>query len=596
MRFNRSLILRAAFTAALLALGAAPAHAAQTGIVPDLTWGVGSQVQDQTAAQMEDLGADWTRLNISWSDWAAPREGSYSSSAFSQFDRGIDLARAAGYRVMVTVEESPSWARDSSLKNHPPRDNADLATFMAHLANRYEGKVEAYQVWNEPNVQWAWPTAGGPNAGEYARMLRTVAPAIRAADPNAKVVFAGLNTNDWAYFERAYDAVPDLGRYFDVMATHPYTFSGNAPEKLWRDPNGRISRGAFAGYRELRETMGAHGDTKPIWVTEFGWATYSAARGVTPQEQADYLVRALRCLEQDPYVEVAHWYNLRNAWWENDGDTWSGQLGLLYTSFVRKPAFDALKNYTPGTGTCTYSGPAAPADPPADPDPSDPDPVEPPIGSGSTSDPDPVDGEEEGAVSSLRLSMLTVKAARIARGQLIVKGRVGTPGKVRGTAQYGSHELAFAARPDATGRFKVKRRLRDGGRRSRARVTISHSGGTLFGMGDAVLFAAPRKARLRVAPDAALQASPASDSDQRATFSGTVAPKARGRLRVRVSYSREDGSSGTVSTRTRIRKGSFEKSVSLPADASEPVLYVVFAGDKERGIAGATVSRRLASG
>ena len=594
MRY-RSLILRAALTAALLAFGVAPAHAAQTGVVPDLTWGVGSQVQDQTIADMEILGADWARLNISWSDWAAPSEGSYGKSAFGQFDRAIDLARAAGYRLMVTVEESPSWARDSSLPNHPPRDNTQLADFMAYLAARYVGKVEAYQVWNEPNVQWAWPTANGPNSGEYARMLRTVAPAIRAADPSAKVVFAGMNTNDWAFLEGAYNAVPNLGDYFDVMATHPYTFWGAEPERLWRDPNGRISRGSFAGYRELRATMEAHGDTKPIWVTEFGWATYSASRGVTPSEQADYLVRALRCLEQDSYVEVAHWYNLRNTWWEDDGDTWSGQLGLLYTDFTPKPAFDALKNYTPGTGTCTYSAPAAPGGP-ADPPPTEPAPSDPetpgeeePVADDSGSDPE----DDRGAVSSVRASMLTVKAARIARGKLLLKGRVrgATTGKVRGTARYGARTLGFAARLENDGSFKVKRSVPRAVRQPRARVKLAYPG---FDQREVVLYAARRSARLRVARSASLTAR-SSDSGQRATFSGTVTQKARGKLRVRVSYRREDGRTGTAATRTRIRNGSFHESLSLPLDARSAVLQVVFGGDKQRGIAGASVARRLTS-
>jgi hypothetical protein len=462
---------------------------------------------------------------------------------------------------------------------------------MAYVAHRYLGKVEAYQVWNEPNLSWAWPD--GPDAAEYASMLRTVSPAIRAADPNAKVVFAGLNTNDYFYLERAYDAVPDLGRYFDVMATHPYTWGGAAPEEVWRDANGRISKGAFAGYREIRSTMEAHGDTKPIWFTEFGWATYSGSKGVSPQTQADYLVRALRCVEQDSYVQIAHWYNLRNAWWENDGNTWSGQLGLEYTDFVRKPAFDALKNYVPGTGTCTYSDGGTPGSPPSE------DP-----GTGTGSDPEtpptspetPEETESPTVVSSSvrQSSLLAVRRARIAHGRLVIDGRVarGASGLVSGRARYGGRSERFSARLDRRGRIQVRKRLPGVGRHAAARVRMVYRGDARYGKQRLAFYAAARSAQLRVRPDVASTSSTA----QRATVTGTIARQAHGSLRVKLSYRTAEGQTRSVSGRARIRHGGFRHSLALPASASSATLHVVFRGDKEHGIAGASVARRVSLG
>jgi hypothetical protein len=590
MRCHRSLILHAAFLA-LAVFGVAPAHAAQTGIVPDLTWGVSRSVQDRTASDMTELGAGWSRMNISWSDWTEPSKGSYSSSAFSSIDRGIDLARAAGYRVMVTVEESPAWARDSDIKNHPPRDNGDLADFMAYVANRYVGRVEAYQVWNEPNVAWAWPS--GPDPAEYAHMLRTVSPAIRAADPNAKVVFAGLNTNDYSFLEGAYDAVPDLGRYFDVMATHPYTWGNAPPEKVMRDGNGRISKGAFAGYREVHQTMVNHGDSKPIWFTEFGWATYTGSKGVSPATQASYLTRALRCVEEDPYVEVAYWYNLRNSWWENDANTWSGQLGLMSTDFTRKPAFDALENYVPGTGTCNYSADATPGPVPAtDPAPGDTDPGTDPEPAPSTDEPAPSTDEPTVVSSSVReSSLLAVRRARIRQGRLLIRGRMarGATGRVTGVAHYSRRSEHFAARIDRRGRIEVSKRLPGMSRRGAARVRLVYRGNYRYLEQRVAFYAGTRSARLRVRPAIAQ----ASSSMQHATVTGTVARSARGSLRVKVTYDTANGGTRVLRDRARIRNGDFRSSLSLPASASSAVLQVTYRGDRERGIGGASVARRV---
>jgi hypothetical protein len=211
---------------------------------------------------------------------------------------------------------------------------------MQFLAARYRGRVDAYEVWNEPNHTEFWPT--GPNAAAYAGLLRAAYPAIKQGDAGADVLFAGPSGNDYRYVEQAFDAVPDLGNYFDVMGAHPYSIAD--PEMVWRDSSGRIARDSFAGYRELRASLLAHVVDKPVWFTEFGWAT-SSYMGVTPRMQADYLRRAFEFVESDSYVQVACWYNLRNNWWQRDADTWQAQLGLIKSNFRGKRAFGAFRRY-----------------------------------------------------------------------------------------------------------------------------------------------------------------------------------------------------------------------------------------------------------
>ena len=97
--------------------------------------------------------------------------------------------------------------------------------------------------------------------------------------------------------------------------------------------------------------MEANGDAaKQIWITEMGWSTYSGS-GVTEAEQAQYLVKAYRRLESYPYVRAALQYNFRNsvARGEDPLDD-HAHYGLLRIDFSRKPAYDAFKAYTPGSG------------------------------------------------------------------------------------------------------------------------------------------------------------------------------------------------------------------------------------------------------
>ena len=341
--------------AVLFLVGSAPAaQAAEKGLQVDMTWldGIRRKTdQDMTAAAIGDLKAQWVRIDASWYQ-IEPSKGSYNSTWLSWTDRAIDLIHQQGGKVIMMVNETPNWASGTDDKNMPPRNPDDYANYMRFLAERWKGKVEAYEIWNEPNYQYFW--SSGPDPAAYARLLRAAYPAVKSVDPSAKVLYAGLSENDYDFLEGSYAEVPDLGNYYDAMAVHPHTWP-EPPEWYWYNDKGRMDKNSFPAYREVRNTMLAHGDNKPIWITEFGWATYSGSSGVSEQMQADYLTRAFKCLEQDPYVEVAAWYIYRNSYWANDADTWLDQLGLVRTDYSRKPAYDAFKSYGPGNDGCTYT-------------------------------------------------------------------------------------------------------------------------------------------------------------------------------------------------------------------------------------------------
>jgi hypothetical protein len=326
---------------------AAPAKAADVGLVPDLTWGASAAEQEQTVAALTQVGAKWVRLSAQWKNVEPAVPGSYDQWWLAHIDRGVDLANAAGIKVVFMVYDAPVWASGSSGRN-TPRNAQDFANFMSFIANRYRGKVEAYEVWNEQNIDRFWTS---PSAAAYTTLLKAAYPAIKAADPTAEVVFGGVSTSDYPYIEAAYAA--GAKGFFDVMAVHPYTYCGNtSPDTIRRAADGRMNRDSFLAYREVRASMAARGDLKPIWVTEFGWNTSTAVcdpgrgmwqGGVSEQAQADYLTRAFELFAADPYVEIALAYNLRNNYWQGNADTPEARYGAMTTAFAPKPAFYAIQ-------------------------------------------------------------------------------------------------------------------------------------------------------------------------------------------------------------------------------------------------------------
>jgi hypothetical protein len=357
-RATRHLCGLAALTLALLAPGAS-AGAATKGVVTDLTWGLSPSDQDRTGQVIADTQAKWVLISLAWSEAEPDQDDVYSNYAFEQLDRAVEVARAAGAKVLVTVYTSPQWASGSADPNTPPVDPEDYADFMGYVAERYAGRVSAWEIWNEENLMRFWKPA--PDAAAYAALIKAAYPAVKAGDPSALVLFGGTQHNDYGFLEEAYAAEPDLSDYFDAMAVHPYVPGGGDPETENYHADGpfagRMTRESFPAYQEVRATLDAQGDDdKLIWITEMGWSTTPTDPwGVSEATQADYVTRAYQQVAQHDYVPVALWYNLRNNWFMNDGNEWDAQLGLLRTDFSPKPSYFAFRaiDYVPPPGEPT---------------------------------------------------------------------------------------------------------------------------------------------------------------------------------------------------------------------------------------------------
>ena len=427
----------------------ASAGAVERGLDVDFTWGIPDADFAPTKAAIDDLGAKWVRLTMHWHN-AEPSDNSYSSQTLSEWDDAVAAAEATGSKIIGVVGRSPKWASGSNDQYMPPQDPADYADFMTFIANRYEGRVQAWEIWNEQNSTRFWPS--GPDAAEYTRLLKAAYPAVKAADPNALVLFGGLSYSDYFYVSQAYKA--GAKGYFDVMVTHPYS-DWKSPEYIdWAGGLPWIK--SFLAYREVRNRMLANGDDKPIWFTEFGWSTCTTnIKCVSEAKQAEYLTSAFCLMEQDPYVEVAITYNLRNNHWNDDADSWETQLGLMTTGFDPKPAYSAYKNYDPADCPAEEPAPAPAPEPTPEPEPE------------PTPEPEPVDepaADDEGEVSSVRARTTTLlrkrrdlrAATSSVRTDRTRRARVTLFGRVRG-ADGGRIKLRIRrTRPDGTVRTRVK--------------------------------------------------------------------------------------------------------------------------------------------
>jgi hypothetical protein len=348
--------LAACAIAILAGLAAPPGHAA---VLSD-TIGVYSEELDRansadpaTVAQAQhDAAIGLVRQPFAWSRI----ETAPGRLDFSVYDTVMVAAAGAGLAVLPVLVDPPAWRTTAPASGalrgmYPPSDPAAMGVLAAALVRRYgpgggfwaahpelpPAPIRSWQIWNEPNVRAFWAT--GPDPEAYVRLLGAVATAIRAADPGAEIVAAGLPQPDNGltiadFIDRMYAA--GAGGMFDTLAIHPYASS---------------AAGVLELLRQVRLQLDGLGDPdRPIWATEFGWATGGPPVTVTTSESAHAaLLRDTITLMQRARAAL----HLRGAvvfrWRDvapNPGqlDIWPLHTGLLRLDGSAKPALDALRD------------------------------------------------------------------------------------------------------------------------------------------------------------------------------------------------------------------------------------------------------------
>jgi photosystem II stability/assembly factor-like uncharacterized protein/GH35 family endo-1,4-beta-xylanase len=318
--------------------------------LPAPRYGVHTLAADErTLPLAQVVGADSVVQLFTWRD-IEPTKGQF---VWQAADEAVAGAEYYGLNLIVRLDHPPEWATATSIApGAPPVDLVAYSQWVRRVVERYKGRVGAYIIWNEPNLALEW-AGQQPDPKAYVELLNVGYTAVKAVDPQAVVVSAGLaptNTqNDEALDDRLF--LEEMyrhgaGAYFDVLGVHAYGF-GRPPD----DPRGAHGGLNLARTEELREIMVRHGDgTKPLWITEMGWTIkgneHSAWQEVTLAEQAAYLVDALALIRTDwPWVDLVTIWNLGG---EANPD-WGG-YSLLEEDGVPRPAYTALQAYLVGRG------------------------------------------------------------------------------------------------------------------------------------------------------------------------------------------------------------------------------------------------------
>jgi LysM repeat protein len=320
-----------------------------------LWWSGENQARD--AQLVKDAGFTWVKELFPWRNIEGAGKGIYD---WSVADQVVQTVNSRGLKIIARVDFQPSWARADGASNGPPDNYRDYGDFVYALASRYKGRIQAYEIWNEPNLAREWGDRP-PNAAEYVALLRVAYARIKEADPNAIVITAGLAPTGTGLP----DALPDVKylrdmyaagakNYFDVLGVHAPGYKA-APETSPDEVQNNKDLGGrrffcFRRVEDLRQVMVDNGDSgKQMAVLEFGWTSDSRPgspynwHAVSEETKADYIVRAYEYARDhwSPWMGVMSVVYISNsAWTEDDEQYW---WAITNPDGTTRPAYDALK-------------------------------------------------------------------------------------------------------------------------------------------------------------------------------------------------------------------------------------------------------------
>ncbi|BCY07271.1 cellulase family glycosylhydrolase [Actinoplanes sp. L3-i22] len=301
---------------------------------------------DRIAAMDDYLGdkKPIIRLDLQWDQVQPTSDGAPN---WQRLDQTVDAAYARGVRVLLILDYTPSWANGGKEPNWLPADDETWTTIVRQTVAHFGPKVQAYEIWNEPNyVRFASYGDNSTTARmqRYWELVEAAYPEIHAACPGCAVLAGGSGGGD-AYEKdgviyndnEAIDWL-DYGyrsggaRFMDAVAYHPYPDwgGGNLPSYAQDPCTGTVNWYRYwsgfgpddptcGGLAALRDVMVRNGDAdKKIWGTEFGFPTQGSRQPQSAERVRDALEEGVRMWRSRPYTGPLFIYSFQDTAADNE--------------------------------------------------------------------------------------------------------------------------------------------------------------------------------------------------------------------------------------------------------------------------------------
>ncbi|MBO5198297.1 MAG: beta-galactosidase [Lachnospiraceae bacterium] len=193
--------------------------------------GIGFEKLDRDAFDPEKaydkiaaLGVKWARIQSGWQKTEKER-GVYD---FAWLDAIVDNLISRGLipwmclcygNELYTPEAAEVFGAVGCPPIHTEEERQAWHSYVKACAAHYKGRIEYFEVWNEPDGGWCWKY--GPNPVELGEFTVATAKAVKEGNPDAKVIGGSVCSKNLCYVQQALDT--GMGEAVDAFTFHEYT-------------------------------------------------------------------------------------------------------------------------------------------------------------------------------------------------------------------------------------------------------------------------------------------------------------------------------------------------------------------------------------
>lgn len=256
-------------------------------------WGIGPR----------DQRPSW--LNVAWSNATEPSD--FGTDEYIAFCRTINAEPSITVNVEgagATAEEAAHWVE---YVNGP-------ATSKYGAMRASNGHPEPYHVtlWELGNEIFGDWVRGHVNAETYARSAKRYAQAMRAVDPNIRLIAVGQNDGKTAADWNA-TVIKIMGKDIDLLAVHDYTGMG----VVGNDPTRMMATTLEFEklYHSMHEMIAQISPEHPIPFVVNEWNLFFPSDVIQSMDGGVYAARMMNAFERSgEQVEMSSVSDLVNGW------------------------------------------------------------------------------------------------------------------------------------------------------------------------------------------------------------------------------------------------------------------------------------------
>ena len=265
---------------------------------------------------------------------------------WSQLDTFVAQANAHGISFVYTPLYVPSWAAADQSSCHPYAYNTTVCTstvaniqdwkdFMTALVTRYKGRIQVYELWNEPSCLCTFTGT----VAQLVALTQAEHDIIRSIDPAALIVGPTMQGYGSAYLDSYFAA----GGTKDIDAVGMHS-SPNPSNDVAEFMMGSVTT-------DIKTVMKKYSlSSKPLWNTENDWGNDVSL--TDPDKQAAFVARDL-LLNWNVGVTRDYWYA-----WDNTGvgTLWGTTIGVTKAAIAYEQVESWMKGAT--MAPCSLNGSA----------------------------------------------------------------------------------------------------------------------------------------------------------------------------------------------------------------------------------------------